>query len=110
MHAGIAGDAGHVAERLPHRLAERDADILGGVVIVDMEVALRLHGEIDARMAGQQVQHMIEEADPGGDIGRAGAVKIHRNLDIGFLGLALDGGLAHETGSPPARIFENALF
>ena len=37
--AGIAGDAGHGAERLLHRLAERDADILGGVVVVDMEVA-----------------------------------------------------------------------
>ena len=39
MHVGIAGDAAHVAERLLDGLAERDADILGGVVVVDMQVA-----------------------------------------------------------------------
>ncbi len=42
VHVGVAGDALHVAERLLHRLAERDADILGGVVVVDMQVALGL--------------------------------------------------------------------
>ena len=42
VHVGVAGDALHVAERLLHRLAERDADILGGVVMIDVQVALGL--------------------------------------------------------------------
>ena len=76
-----------------HRLAERDADILGGVVVVDVQVALGLHGEIDAGMPRQQVQHVVEEADSGGDGGRAGAVEIDRDLDVGLLGGALDRAL-----------------
>ena len=42
VHVGVARDALHVAERLLHRLAERDADVLGRVVLVDVQVALRL--------------------------------------------------------------------
>ena len=90
MHVGIAGDALHVAERLLHRLAERDADVLGGVVVVDVQVALGLDRDVDARMARQQVEHVVEEADAGRDRRRAGAVEIDRDRDVGFLGVALD--------------------
>ena len=37
---GVARDAALVAERLAQRLAERDADVLDGVVVVDVPVAL----------------------------------------------------------------------
>ena len=92
MWTGIAGDALHVAERLLDRLAERDADILGGVVVVDMQVALGLDRDVDARMPRQQVEHMVEKADAGRDVGHAGAVEVDGDLDVGFLGLALDRG------------------
>ena len=84
------------AERLFYGLSERDADVFGGVMMVDMEVADRLDRDVDARMAGEQIEHVVEKADPGGDIGHACAVEVHAHLDIGLLGLALDGGAAHE--------------
>ena len=87
---GIAGDALHVAERLLHRLAERDADILGGVVVVDVQVALGLDRDVDARVARQQIEHVVEEADAGRDVRDALAVEIDRDLDVGLLGGALD--------------------
>jgi len=71
VDGGVAGDAGHGAERLLHRLSERDADILGGVVMVDVEVAHRLDRKVDAGMPGQEIEHMVEEADAGRDIGHA---------------------------------------
>ena len=71
MDAGIAGDAGHGAERLLHRLAERNADIFGGVMVIDVEVADRLDRDVDARMPGQQIEHMVEKADSGRDLGHA---------------------------------------
>src|SRR6185437_824447 len=77
------------------RLAECDPDVLGRVVVVDMEVADRLHREVDAGMPGEQIEHMVEEADPGRNIGYAGAIEVHRNLDVGFLGLAFDAGRTH---------------
>src|SRR5262245_42527692 len=36
MDVGVAGDALHVAERLFHRLPERDPDVLGGVVMIEI--------------------------------------------------------------------------
>ena len=106
---GIAGDAGHGAERLLHGLPERDADVLGGVVVIDMEVAIGLHRDVDARMPGQQVEHMVEKADAGRNLGHARAVEVHRDLDVGFLGLALDGRCAHENCFPLAALgAENA--
>ncbi len=77
MDRGIAGDAGHGAERLFYGLSQRDTDVLCGVMVVDMEIANRLHGDVNARMAGQQVEHVVEEADAGGNVGHAGAVEVH---------------------------------
>src|SRR5437667_884268 len=109
MDRGIAGDAGHGAERLLHGLSERDPDVLGGVMVIDMEVAIRLHRNVDARMPGQQIEHMVEKADPGRNHGYARAVEVYRNLDVGLLGLALDGRCAHEKPLSPDPFWaENA--
>jgi len=62
-----------------HRLAERDTDILGGVMVVDVKVAHRLYRHVDARMPGQQVEHMVEKADAGRNVGHARPVEVHRN-------------------------------
>src|SRR5262249_31926904 len=55
-----------------------------------------LDREVDARMARQKLEHVVEEADPGRDRRNAGAVKIDRDLDIGLLGAAPDRAFAHE--------------
>ena len=93
----VACDALHVAECLLERLTKRNADVLGGVVVVDVQVALGLGGDVDARMARQQVQHMVEEADPGRDLRRAFAVEVDGDVDIGFLGRALDLARPHKS-------------
>ena len=91
---------GHGAERLLDGLAERNADVFGGVVVVDMEIAVGLDRDVDARMPRQQVEHVVEEADTGRNLGHACAVEVDRNLDVGLLGLALDGRRAHERCFP----------
>src|SRR5206468_3450542 len=86
----IAADAGLVAERLTQRLAEADADVLDGVMGVHVQVALGLDVEIDEAVARQQVEHVVEEADAGGELGIAGAVQVEAKRDLGLGGVACD--------------------
>src|SRR4051794_18725042 len=60
-----------------------------------MEVAFGLELDVDERMAGQLLQHMVDEADAGLDVIDAAAVEIDARLDLGLGGLAFDAGLAH---------------
>ena len=61
----VAPDPGAVAERLVERLAEHDADVLDRVVGAGLEVAVGLDLQAEPPVAGQQVEHVVEEADPG---------------------------------------------
>ncbi len=90
MQARVARDPAHIAERLFDRLADHDADVFGRVVLVDVEIALGLDLHIDPRMAGEQIQHVIEKADAGRNLVLALAIEIDLHRDLGFLGFAGD--------------------
>jgi len=94
----VAADAPPVAEGLGHRHAERAADVLDGVVTVDVRVASAADLQIEQRVARQQREHVVEEADPSGDLGTAGAVEVERKPNVGLLGGAADGGGAGHGG------------
>lgn len=61
----VAADPGFVSQGLSESLSEGDADIFGGVVVIDVEVAGAADMEVDEAMFGEEVEHMFEEADPG---------------------------------------------
>ena len=94
--AAVAADAGAVAQRLGQAFAQHDADILGRVVVVDMQVALGAQRDVDQAVARQLLQHVVEEADAGLDVVCAGAVEIDGDGDTGLLGL-------RATRTPAAR-------
>ena len=71
-------------------MLEDDRGVLDGVVRVDVGVALGLHGEVDQRVPGERVEHVVVEPDAGGDVGAAGAVEVDLDEDLGLLGLPLD--------------------
>src|ERR1700730_1382006 len=89
-HIRETGDAGHVAQRLAHRLTERYAGILDSMMLIDMQIARRADFDIHQRVARYLLQHMVEKANPGRNSGPAGAIEIDADLDVGFLGLARD--------------------
>jgi hypothetical protein len=60
-----------------------------------MEVARGLDIQVDPGMSGQEIEHVVEEADPGGNRGRSGAIEIDCDRNVGFLGGAFDRCLAH---------------
>jgi hypothetical protein len=46
------------------RLAQGDADILDGVMGVDVQIAPRFDFQIDQAVAGDLIEHVIEEGKP----------------------------------------------
>jgi len=47
---------------------------------------------------GEGVEHMVEKAHAGGDLGLAGAIEVDAGVDAGFGRVAGDLGLAGEGG------------
>ena len=70
-------------------LAQADADVLGRVVGVDVQVALGLDGQVDPAVLAQVGEHVVEEADAGVDLVRADAVEVELAADVGLLGLPM---------------------
>jgi hypothetical protein len=60
------------------------------VVLIDMQIAFGAHGEIECRVPCQELEHVIEEPNSGLDARLAGAIDVELELDLGFVGLALD--------------------
>src|ERR1700727_79014 len=65
------------------------------MMIVDVAVALGPNGDVDERMTRQLIEHMIEKADAGRDVGDARSIEVEADFDARFLGLACDCALAH---------------
>ena len=61
------------------RLAERDPEILDGVVLIDVEIAGGGDPEIVCAVPRDQLQHVIEEADARAHLIRAAPVEARRS-------------------------------
>jgi hypothetical protein len=70
--------------------ADGDGAVLGRVVLIDVQVADDLAGNVDQRMARELFDHVIEEADSGRHLIRARTVEINLDRNVGFLGFAVD--------------------
>ncbi len=98
-----AAYAGLVAERPGERLPQRDADVLDGVMRVDVQIALRLDVQVEQGVARHLVEHVLEEGQPGRELRIALAVDVEPHPDPGFLGVADDFGATHVKALPGGR-------
>ena len=53
-----------------HGFAERDAGVFDGVVLIDVEIAFGFDVQIESAVARDEIEHVVEEADAGGDCAR----------------------------------------
>ena len=81
----VAGDAGAIAECCSDCFTQDDADVLGGVMTVDLDVALRGHREIEQAVARDLVEHVVEERERRRDAALAGPVEGDLDLDARLL-------------------------
>jgi hypothetical protein len=48
---------------LSNRLAQTDANIFHGVMVIDMKITLCFNGKVHAAMMGKKTEHVIEKGD-----------------------------------------------
>src|SRR5690606_38859966 len=73
-----------VTERLPEGAPQRQGAILHRVVLVHVQVALAGQAQRETAMHAQLFQHVVEEADAGAYLWRAGPVELHLGADAGL--------------------------
>jgi hypothetical protein len=71
----ITDDAFLVANRFAERLAHRDADVLYGVMGIDVQIAFGMNIEINLAVPGNLVEHMLEKGQPRIEGALTGAIK-----------------------------------
>ena len=80
---------------LGQRLADGDAHVLVGVVIVDVGVAHGVHLQIDQPMAADLMEHVIQKRHAGVRLAATGAIEVELHAHIGFTGDAVDLAATH---------------
>src|SRR5262249_24010331 len=94
-----AVDAAPVSERFRDGLAERDAKIFDGMVLIDVEIAHGVDGEIECPVPREELQHVIEEPDAGPHLIASLAVESESEGDLRLGRTTLDQRAAHRTSS-----------
>ena len=70
------------AERFCDGFAQSDAGVFDGVVLIDVQIALRFDFQIDGAVPRDEIEHVIEEANAGRDCGCAAPVEIQMQTDV----------------------------
>ena len=129
-HIGVAVTAYAIlgAERLDEGLAERDADVLDGVMRVDVQIAPGFDFEVERAMARDLIEHVIRPVIPaqfanddyqvlvnptgrfviGGPVGDAGLTGRKIIVDT-YGGMARHGGGAF-SGKDPSKVDRSAAY
>ena len=65
------------------------------MVAVDVQVAGSFDIEVECAVAGDLVEHVVEETDAGIELTLARTIQVDPDPDLGFEGIARDFGLPH---------------
>lgn len=95
----IAPDSFGCAHSLEKGFAKAYAHIFYGMVGVNMEVADGLDVQIEQPVAGQVIQHMIEETNTGVDLRNTCTIQSNTYVDRGFVCFPVDLCLTHQAAS-----------
>jgi ribosomal protein L12E/L44/L45/RPP1/RPP2 len=60
------------------------------MMLVNIEIAARRNLEIESAMTGKQLEHVIEEANAGGNLVASAPVQVQPDADVSLCGLAVD--------------------
>ena len=86
-------------------LTERYAHVLDGVVRIHVQITTCRDVQVDATVAGDLVEHVLEKRQPRVDLGATKAVQIYGEVDARLQGLAALAGrsVGHVRWGPRKR-------
>jgi hypothetical protein len=79
------------------------------VVLVDMQIAVDFQRNVDQRMLGELLDHVIEKADAGGYVVRSRPVEIDLDENFRFRCVALDTACSHGARARAARGYRQEI-
>jgi len=79
-----------IAEGFREELADDDTDVFDGVVLIHIEITFGGEFEVEAAVFGEELEHVVEEADTGCNVIPAAAFDAELAFDLRLLGIALD--------------------
>jgi hypothetical protein len=79
--------------------AQRNPHVLNGVVLIHVQVAHRRELQIESAVPSKEIQHVVQEADPCGDLVLSSSLDRESNRDLGFSGLAMEFAFSHAVAS-----------
>jgi hypothetical protein len=96
-----AQDSAFRTESLLHGFAESNSQVFNGMMLVHVQIAASVQIEIEGAVARDEFQHVVKEADAGGDASLAAPVQVQFLADVGLVCFAMNGGSAwlHSGGS-----------
>ena len=95
----VADNAPAVRKGLVKCLAQRDPDVLRGVMVVHKSISLTGNLQVESPVAGEQRQHMIEETYTGIDRARSVPLQGQADPDIRLTGFAAYFSFSHAFSS-----------
>src|SRR5438445_3470751 len=78
------------------------------MMLVDIEIAIGLEREIEATMLREQLQHVIEEADSGGDPVVSAVFDLELAGDLRLPGVTLHGGGSHRMSASSSWLMSSS--
>jgi hypothetical protein len=96
-HDKITGaqNAAAIAQSTIKNLTQRDPNILNGVMLIHIQVALRREFQIEAAVSSKEFHHVVEETDACRNLILSSTFDREGYIYLRFRGLAMEGGLSH---------------
>ena len=66
-------DSFAIAQSFGEELTDYNAGVFDGVVLIDVEIAVGFESQVEGSVFREQLEHVVEEADAGGDFVAAAA-------------------------------------
>src|SRR5690348_4928935 len=100
-HQEVAGtqNPALVSERSFHSFTERDSHVLDCVMLIHVQIAARLQIQIHRAVPGDLLEHMIEEAHPGGNARVSAAIEVQLYANVRLFRFPVQRRFSHRIAS-----------